>query len=134
MPKRERKGGAAGLEVKNRTKPAAGVLEIGELGEIPEFTDDLVRLKFERDVLRVFIEHARLNNGPHLRQFLENMEKTILCRLLERFNGNQKTTAQYLGIKYTTLHEKVKKHHIYFFKQPVELPAGPKLMTGAPGV
>ena len=134
MPKRERKGGAAGSRIKIRTKPAAGILETDELGEIPEFEDDLVRLKFERDVLHVFIEHARLNNGPHLRLFLENMEKTILCRLLERFNGSQKTTAQYLGIKYTTLHEKVKRHHICFFKQPVELSAEPKFITGAPGV
>jgi transcriptional regulator with AAA-type ATPase domain len=133
MAKRERNGGTAGSGPKVRTKPAGEILETGELLRNSGFEEDLVRLRFEQDVLHVFIEHARLNNGPHLRQFLENMEKTILCRLLERFNGSQKTTAKYLGIKYTTLHEKVKKHHICFFKQPVELSDEPKLISGAPG-
>jgi DNA-binding NtrC family response regulator len=113
-------------------RPATGILEMKTAQEICGFEEDLVRLKFERDVVHIFIEHARLNNGPHLREFMENMEKTILCRLLERFNGCQKTTAKYLGIKYTTLHEKVKKHHIYFFKQPVGLSDEPKLGAGTP--
>ncbi|MBN2408524.1 MAG: hypothetical protein JXE07_02205 [Candidatus Aminicenantes bacterium] len=99
--------------------------------EISAFEEDLVRLKFERDVLNVFIEHARLNNGPHLRQFLEDMEKTILCRLLERFKGSQRTTAKYLGMKYTTLNEKVRKHHIGFFKHPVGLSEESKLAAGS---
>jgi DNA-binding NtrC family response regulator len=132
MPKRDRKGGTGSSGLKARPKPEAEFPETSETQGVSGFEEDLIRLKFERDVLHIFIEHARLNNGPHLRQFLENMEKTILCRLLERFNGSQKTTAEYLGIKYTTLHEKVKKHHICFFKQPVGLSEEQKLAAGTP--
>jgi DNA-binding NtrC family response regulator len=133
MSKREGKGRAFRSVPTAPTRPAKGTQEAITAGEIPAFEEDLFRLKFERDVLHIFIEHARWNNGPQLRQFLENMEKTILCWLLERFKGSQKTTAEYLGIKYTTLHEKVKKHHICFFKQPVGLPEEQRAISGPQG-
>jgi DNA-binding NtrC family response regulator len=134
MSKRERKGEAIKSRSRAWAKLDAGNSETKETPGISGFQEDLIRLKFERDVLHIFIEHARLNNGPHLKQFLDNMERTILCRLLERFNGCQKTTARYLGIKYTTLHEKVKKHHIYFFKQPVGLSEDPRPTAGSLGL
>jgi DNA-binding NtrC family response regulator len=130
MSRREEKGRVSRRGLKAPARAATGILETKGAEEISAFEEDLVRLKFERDVLHIFIEHARLNNGPHLKLFLENMEKTILCRLLERFNGSQRTTAEYLGIKYTTLHEKVKKHHICFLKQAVGLSEEQKLVPG----
>jgi DNA-binding NtrC family response regulator len=121
MPIRKDRGRASRPGSGSSAKSETGIPEMKTNREISAFEEDLVRLKFERDVLNIFIEHARLNNGPHLRQFLESMEKTILCRLLERFNGCQRTTAKYLGMKYTTLNEKVKKHRIGFFKHAVRL-------------
>ncbi len=86
-----------------------------------------VRLIFEREAFRAFLEYARLNNGPHLKGFLESVEKNILCRVLARFNGNQRRTAGYLGMKYTTFNGKVKKYGIRFRKTPVRPPARPPI-------
>ncbi len=86
--------------------------------EVTPFREELDRLRFEQEIFRVFIEYARLYDGPRLKEFLENLEKTILSRLLQKFRGNQRRTAKYLGIKYTTLHEKVKRHQIQFRRQP----------------
>lgn len=89
--------------------------------------ESLLQSSLEYEIFHVFIRHARLHNGPHLKEFLGGLERTILCRLLLRFNGNQRKTAQYLGIKYTTFHAKVKKHNIQFRKRPVRISSRLKL-------
>jgi len=86
-----------------------------------------VRLSFEQEAFRAFLEYARLNDGPHLKGFLESVEKNILCRVLARFNGNQRRTAVCLGMKYTTVNGKVKKYGIRFRKTPVRPPARPPM-------
>ena len=87
--------------------------------------EDDVRLSFEQQSFQSFLEYARLTARPHLKEFLESLEKNILCRLLSRFNGNQRKTAIYLGMKYTTFNGKVKKYGIRFRKTPVKLTTRP---------
>lgn len=81
--------------------------------------DDNVRLSFEQEAFLAFLEYARLTGRPQLRAFLESLERSVLCRVLARFNGNQRKTAGYLGMKYTTFNGKVKKYGISFRKTPV---------------
>jgi DNA-binding NtrC family response regulator len=86
-----------------------------------------VRLSFEQQAFRAFLEYARLTTRPRLKEFLESLEKSVLCRLLERFNGNQRRTAGYLGMKYTTFNGKVKKYGICFRKTPFGISARPPI-------
>ncbi|MGB3861165.1 MAG: helix-turn-helix domain-containing protein [Candidatus Aminicenantaceae bacterium] len=55
-----------------------------------------------------------------LKAFLNSLERAILVKMLDRFNGNQKDTATFLGVNHTTLNQKVRKHKISFFKRPIE--------------
>ena len=48
-----------------------------------------------------------------LKEFLEDFEKRLIIVVLSRVNGNRKEAAGLLGIKYTTLHEKLKKYNIH---------------------
>ncbi len=49
-----------------------------------------------------------------LKEFIEELERRLIIRTLFRANGNRKRAAILLGIKYTTLHEKLKKYNIRF--------------------
>ncbi len=126
MPQRDKIPQALGSEQDQNRKHGGGPPEMkGDENVIP-FREELDRLKFEQEIFRVFIEYARLYDGPRLKEFLDNLEKTILSRLLLKFRGNQRRTARYLGIKYTTFHEKVKRHQIQFRRQPAGVSAQPK--------
>lgn len=88
--------------------------------ELEFHQESLPRKSEKKDLLDFFIEYVCLNDRINLKEFLEQLERTILLKILAKFNGNQKATAKFLGIKYTTLNEKVKKYRIHFRKQPVE--------------
>ena len=49
-----------------------------------------------------------------LKEFLANIERSLILDTLEKTKGDQKKAAEILGLKYTTLHEKIKRYHIYF--------------------
>ena len=51
-----------------------------------------------------------------LKEFMDDLERRLIVRMLFRANGNRREAAGLLGIKYTTLHEKLKKHDIHFKK------------------
>ncbi|MGD9346631.1 MAG: helix-turn-helix domain-containing protein, partial [Candidatus Aminicenantes bacterium] len=55
-----------------------------------------------------------------LKDFMNSLERALLVKMLDKFNGNQKHTAIFLGINHTTLNQKVRKHKIGFFKKPIE--------------
>ncbi len=82
--------------------------------------ESLPRKSDKKDLLDFFIEYVCMNDRINLKEFMEQLERTILLKTLAKFNGNQKAAATFLGIKYTTLNEKVKKYRIHFRKQPVE--------------
>jgi len=77
------------------------------------------RKKDKNDALDFFVEYVCMNGSIDLKEFLEELERTILIKILAKFNGNQRNAAKFLGIKYTTLNEKVKKYNIHFRKEPV---------------
>lgn len=58
------------------------------------------------------IELFCTDEDKSFKDVLNNLEKAILISSLKRFQGNQRLTAEYLGLKPTTLCEKLKKHQI----------------------
>lgn len=72
----------------------------------------------KREVLTLFIEYFCIKQRVPLRDFMNHLEKSILMRALSRFNGNQKEAAKFLGVKHTTINQKVKKYNIIFHKRP----------------
>jgi DNA-binding NtrC family response regulator len=67
-----------------------------------------------------FIEYFYMQENIELKEFINSLERAILIKMLERFNGNQKGTAKFLSVNHTTLNHKVRKHKISFLKKPVE--------------
>ena len=57
-----------------------------------------------------FIETMCRGDRICLKRLLDTLERLIIIRALNRCRGNQRTAAVHLGLKYTTLNEKVKKH------------------------
>lgn len=51
-----------------------------------------------------------------MKDFMEEFERRLIIHTLFKTNGNRKQAASLLGIKYTTLHEKIKKFKIRFNK------------------
>jgi transcriptional regulator of acetoin/glycerol metabolism len=74
--------------------------------------------RYRSNLFRLFVEYFCMSRTLPLKELIENLERTIIIRALSRFNGNQKEVARFLGVKYTTLNEKVKKYNIYFRKAP----------------
>lgn len=77
------------------------------------------RKRVKKNALDSFIEHAFMKNGIDLKEFLEELERKLIIKTLAKFNGNQKDSARFLGIKYTTLNEKIRRYNIHFRKEPV---------------
>lgn len=48
----------------------------------------------------------------HLKDVIGELEKKVIVQVLSDVDGNQKNAAKILGMKYTTLNEKVKRYHI----------------------
>ena len=67
-----------------------------------------------------FIEYFYMQDNIELKDFINSLERAILVKMLDRFNGNQKDAAKFLSVNHTTLNQKVRKHKISFFKKPVE--------------
>jgi DNA-binding NtrC family response regulator len=74
--------------------------------------------KFWLNLFRLFIEYFCMSKTHTLKELMGNLERSIIIRVLAKFSGNQKDTARFLGMKYTTLNEKVKKYNICFRKEP----------------
>ena len=70
------------------------------------------------EILDQFLEIFSNGRDVSLANIMINFEKAILMRALSQFHGNLKKTSIFLGIKYTTLHQKMKKHNIYIRKSP----------------
>lgn len=75
--------------------------------------------KVNFDLVKNIEAHLSTQDHLSLNELMRKVERTILVRALSQFNGNQKNVARFLGIKYTTLHEKVKKYNIRFQKTPI---------------
>ena len=75
--------------------------------------------KYNKDHLDFFIEHVFMNGNINFKEVIEEVERAIIIKTLAKFNGNQRETAKLLGIKYTTLNEKVRRYNINFRKEPI---------------
>jgi DNA-binding NtrC family response regulator len=53
-----------------------------------------------------------------LKELMDKLEQMIIISALEKFEGNQRKTAEFLGLRPTTLNEKMKKHNICLRKKP----------------
>ena len=71
-------------------------------------------------LLTAFMEYFFVRKRKPFRESLNILEKAILIRVLSSVNGKQKDAAKFLGLKYTTMNEKIKKYNIEFFKSPIE--------------
>ena len=75
-------------------------------------------VKIRREAIRLFSEAFYLGQTIPMKTFIESLEKDIIFNMLVKVNGNQKEVARLLGMKYTTLNQKIKKYGINFKKKP----------------
>jgi len=68
----------------------------------------------------LFIEYFFLSSRVPLKKLMDSVERNIIVRTLSKVNGNQKRASRVLGVKHTTLNEKIKKYKIHLSKRPVE--------------
>jgi DNA-binding NtrC family response regulator len=83
--------------------------------EEKDYSGDSSNKSFNDETIHQFIDQfcvRQIKNKIPLKELMNTIEKVILTKVLARFNGHQKATAQFLRIKNTTLHEKLKKHQI----------------------
>jgi DNA-binding protein Fis len=74
---------------------------------------------FNKEVFDFFVEFFCRKKPVFLKDLMDQIEKCVIYRVLCMTRGNQIQAAKALGIKYTTLNVKVKKHGIRFQKIPV---------------
>lgn len=55
-----------------------------------------------------------------LKELMDKLERMIIMSALSKFEGSQRETAKFLGLKPTTLNEKMKKHNIFLRKIPYQ--------------
>jgi DNA-binding protein Fis len=67
-----------------------------------------------RALVDVFAEYFCKYPPIQLKLLLDAIEKCLILKVLDKASGNQKEAARILGIKYTTLNQKIKKHGIRF--------------------
>jgi DNA-binding NtrC family response regulator len=65
-----------------------------------------------QELLGLFIDYLFGEKPINLKNAMEVIEKGVILRALGASGGNQRKAAQILGIKYTTLNQKVKRYRI----------------------
>ena len=68
--------------------------------------------RLKRKLFWIFMEYFFESSNIPLKNFMGKIEKSIILRTLCKVNGEQKKAAKILGLKYTTLNEKIKKYRI----------------------
>ena len=77
-----------------------------------EFFDGKGRVREE--LVDLFVDYLCRENPIELKNLMDRIEKCVILKALRKAAGNQKEAARVLGLKYTTLNQKVKKHGIRF--------------------
>ena len=75
--------------------------------------------KYSLEAVDLLVEFFCRKQPISLKSLIETIEVSLLLKILHQVHGNQKKAAKLLGIKYTTLNEKVKRYGIRFKKSPV---------------
>ncbi len=84
-----------------------------------DFLAEREREEFMMKNFKLFIKYFSSTQRVPLKELMNMVERAILIRTLSQLNGNLKNAAKSLGLKYTTLHEKMKKYNIRFRKEPI---------------
>jgi len=83
---------------------------------IKEYRVDQNKLSEAEDYIKtlfsLFLERVCINESVPLGVLMNTVERNIIIRTLSMVDGCQKEAAKILGVKYTTLNEKVKKYNI----------------------
>lgn len=87
-------------------------------GYSEERAESFREYRLKRKLFWLFIEYFFMSDDIPLKELIDGIEKSVILRTLSRVNGNQKDAAKILGVKYTTLNEKIKKYNINFRKEP----------------
>ena len=85
-----------------------------------DFLDEREREESVMKSFKLFINYFSSTQRVPLKELMNMVERAILIRTLSQLNGNLKNAAKSLGLKYTTLHEKIKKYNIRFQKEPIK--------------
>ena len=76
------------------------------------------RERHDQIVDRLIDEYMVKGEMP-LKEFLSQVEINLLLLTLQESKGNQREAARILGVKHTTLSEKMKRYNIELYKFPV---------------
>lgn len=71
------------------------------------------------NIFRLFISYCCADDELCLNKIIKQTEKALIMKALFRSNGYISGAATALGVKYSTLCEKVKRYDIHFEKRPV---------------
>lgn len=88
------------------------------LVEIP-FKEKKPLSSIHEDLGEHFLWNIYRDQPVALKPFIDGIEKTLIIRVLNETNGCQKSAAKILGVKPTTLHQKIKKHRIRIVKKMI---------------
>jgi transcriptional regulator of acetoin/glycerol metabolism len=105
--------------VPGRGNGEAGEFPLARLGTLRAGNGPVEGGADGRDVFNLFVDSLCRERPILLKELMDRIEKDIIIRSLRMADGNQKQAAGILGVKYTTLHEKLKKFGIRFRKTPV---------------
>ena len=73
--------------------------------------------KAPHDPVGLIVDYLGRDEAIDLKILMEAIERGLILKALRRAGGNQKEAARILGLKYTTLNQKVKKHRIRFLRR-----------------
>jgi transcriptional regulator with GAF, ATPase, and Fis domain len=86
--------------------------------EIKNSPDKRDEQKKENLIFQILLTYYCMETQLNFKEFFDKLERMVIVKTLSIFNGNQKDSAKFLGMKYTTLNEKIKRHNISFRKSP----------------
>lgn len=66
----------------------------------------------ESKFLQLFFEYFVINKRTPLKKLMMRIERDIIVKTLNKVEGNRIEATEILGIKNTTLHEKIKRYDI----------------------
>jgi len=73
--------------------------------------------QLQAGLCRLFMDCIQNERPVRLKEYMDSVEKSLIIRILYAVNGNQRTAARIMGVKPTTLCEKIKKHRILLNKR-----------------
>jgi len=79
---------------------------------IREESEIYKKQRLKRYLFWIFVEYFFDSSNIPLKEFMGKIEKNIILITLYKVSGDQRQAADILGLKYTTLNEKIKKYQI----------------------